>query len=50
LAHVCQGGGDDIPIIVRGGAGKTIRDTKGLTALDYARKLKADDATLRILQ
>lgn len=37
-------------ILVNRGADKTAKDDKGLTALDYARKLKADDATMRLLQ
>jgi hypothetical protein len=36
-------------ILLKSGADKTIRDDKGLTALDYARKLKADDATMQLL-
>jgi hypothetical protein len=39
-----------LPRVAVAGAGKAIRDAGGLTPLDYARKLKADDATLRILQ
>jgi hypothetical protein len=37
-------------ILVTSGADKTIKDDRGFTALDYARKLKADDATMRLLQ
>ena len=37
-------------IIVKSGADKTIKDDRGFTALDFARKLKADDATMRLLQ
>jgi hypothetical protein len=37
-------------ILIKSGADKTIKDDRGFTALDYARKLKADDAMLRLLQ
>ena len=37
-------------ILVKSGADKTNKDDRGFTALDYARKLKADDATMRLLQ
>jgi hypothetical protein len=37
-------------ILVKSGADKTIKDDSGLAALDYARKGKADDATMRLLQ
>jgi hypothetical protein len=39
-----------VPILLKNGADKTIKDDTGLTALDYARKMKADDATIQLLQ
>ena len=39
-----------VAILVKSGADKTVKDDRGFTALDYARKLKADDAMMRLLQ
>ncbi len=39
-----------VAILVKRGADKAIRDSKGFSALDYARKLHADDATIGLLQ
>jgi len=39
-----------VAILVKSGADKTLRDTKGLSAMDYAKKENAGEAILRLLE